>query len=87
MVANPALGRLKRGKLTFSCPRSRLRIWYHETGSAVPSRVSLLILHTQAESSDYGIPSASLDGVHMRGRGGKEKKWTNCVQSDIRALA
>ena len=27
-----------------------VRIWSHETGSAVPSRVSLLILHTQAES-------------------------------------
>ena len=25
------------------CPRSRLRIWPYETGSAVPSRVSLLI--------------------------------------------
>ena len=25
------------------CPRSRLRIWSRETGSAVPSRVSLLI--------------------------------------------
>ena len=27
----------------FLCPRSRLRIWSRETGSAVPSRVSLLI--------------------------------------------
>ena len=35
-VANPARG-------LFPCPRSRLRIWFHETGSAVPSRVSLLI--------------------------------------------
>ena len=31
-------------------PRSRLRIWSRGTDSAVPSRVSLLILHTQAES-------------------------------------
>ena len=30
-------------KLIFPCPRSRLRIWPRETGSAVPSRVSLLI--------------------------------------------
>ena len=37
----------------FSCPRSRLRIWSHETGSAVPSRVSPLILHTLAESGAY----------------------------------
>ena len=28
-------------------------IWSRETGSAVPSRVSLLILHTQAESGAY----------------------------------
>ena len=31
----------------------RLRIWSCETGSAVPSRVSLLILHTPAESGAY----------------------------------
>ena len=29
------------------CLRTRLRIWSRETGSAVPSHVSLLILHTQ----------------------------------------
>ena len=46
-VANPARGQLK---LIFPCPRACLRIWSRETGSAVPSRVSLLILHTQAES-------------------------------------
>ena len=40
-VANPAL--------IFPSPRSRLRIWSRETYSAVPSRVSLLILHTQDE--------------------------------------
>ena len=27
----------------FPCPRSRLRIWSRETGSAVPSRVRLLV--------------------------------------------
>ena len=27
----------------FPCPRACLRIWSHETGSALPSRVSLLI--------------------------------------------
>ena len=42
MVANPVRGQLNR-KNNFSCPRSRLRIWSRETGSAVPSRVSLLI--------------------------------------------
>ena len=34
----------------FPCPRSRLRIWSRETGSAVPPRVSPHIFHTQAES-------------------------------------
>ena len=33
----------KQRKGIFPCPRSRLRIWSCETGSAVPSRVSLLI--------------------------------------------
>ena len=36
--------------MTKPCPRSRLRIWSRETNSVVPSCVSLLILHTQAES-------------------------------------
>ena len=39
-------GSAKQGK----CPRSRLIIWFCETGSAVPSRVSLLIPHAEAES-------------------------------------
>ena len=33
----------EQGKLIFPCPRACLRIWSRETGSAVPSRVSLLI--------------------------------------------
>ena len=37
----------------FPCPRSRLELWFRETDLAVPSRVSLLILHTQAESGAY----------------------------------
>ena len=41
-VANPARGQLNREKI-FPCPRACLRIWSRETGSAVPSRVSLLI--------------------------------------------
>ena len=41
----------EQGKLIIRCPRSRLRIWSRETGSAVPSRVSLLISILQAESS------------------------------------
>ena len=42
-VANPARGQLNRENNLFLCPRSRLRIWSRETGSVVPSRVSLLI--------------------------------------------
>ena len=57
-VANPARGQLNREKIIFPCPRSRLRIWSRETGSAVPSRVSLLILHTQAESGAYSRGSS-----------------------------
>ena len=33
----------------FSCFRSRLRIWSRESVSVIPSRVKLLILHTQDE--------------------------------------
>ena len=43
----------KQGKWNFACPRSRQRVWSRELGLAVPSRVSLLILHTQAESGAY----------------------------------
>ena len=39
--------------MQISCPHSRLIIWPHETGLAVPSGASLLILHTQAESGAY----------------------------------
>ena len=53
-VANTARGQLnRRNGGGGSCPRSRLRIWSRETDLAVPSRVSLLILHVQAESGAY----------------------------------
>ena len=46
-------------------------IWSRETDSAVPSRVSLLILNTQAESDwlvlTQGIPPAFRDGFHLFG--------------------
>ena len=42
----------------FPCPRTRLRIWSREKGSAVPSRVSLLILYTQAGSGAYSRDSS-----------------------------
>ena len=40
-------------KKTTTTTTTCLRIWSRETSSAVPSRVSLLILHTQAESGAY----------------------------------
>ena len=61
-VANPARGQLNRENAFFPVPRSRLRIWSRETGSAIPSRVSLLIsillrLHLVLT---HGIPPAYL---------------------------
>ena len=50
IYSQPCSWSAQQGKLIFPCPRSRRRIWSRETGSAAPSRVSLLILHTQAES-------------------------------------
>ena len=52
-VANLARSQLDGEKIIFPYPRSRLRIWSRETGLAVSSRVSLFILHTQAESGAY----------------------------------
>ena len=42
-VANPARGQLNRENNFPLSPCVRLRIWSREMGSAVPSRVSLLI--------------------------------------------
>ena len=53
--------------MNFPYPRSRLRIWSRETGSAVPSRVSPLTLYAQAESGAYSLaplfPPAFRHGV------------------------
>ena len=62
-VANRTRGQLlswsaEQGEIIFPCPRSRLRIWTRETGSAVPSCVSLVILHTRAESGSYSRNSS-----------------------------
>ena len=32
------------------------------------------------------IMLGNLEGAVRRGRGGKEKEWTDCVQSDIRVF-
>ena len=50
----------------FPCPRSCLRIWSCETGSAVPSRVSLLIsILSLILVLTYKIPPEFRGGVHL----------------------
>ena len=56
-VANPARGQLNRKNEYPLCPRTRLRIWSRQTASVIPSRVSLLILHTLAEPGAYSWDS------------------------------
>ena len=54
--------------------RTRRRLWagtlLRISGGRLPKRIGF----------------GNLEGVVRRGRGGKEKKWTDCVQSDIRAF-
>ena len=58
-VVNPARGQLNREN-EFPRSRSRLRIWYRETGSAVQFCVSLLISILRLNLVlTYGIPSDS----------------------------
>ena len=64
-VANPARGQLDR-EIIFPCPRACLRIWSSETGSAVPSRVSLVISILRLNLVlTYGIPPEFRGGVHL----------------------
>ena len=54
------------GKLIFPCPRACMRIWSREKGSAVPSRVSLLISILRLNLVlTYGIPPEFRGGVHL----------------------
>ena len=65
-VADPSRGQLNREKFIFPCPRSCLRIWSRETGSVIPSRVSLLIsIHRLNLVLTYGIPPKFRGGVHL----------------------
>ena len=66
-AANPARGRLNKGNEYFPvCPRSRLRIWSRETGSAVLSRVSLLISILRLNLVlTYRTPPEFRGGVHL----------------------
>ena len=65
IVANPACGQLNR-ETEFSLSLSRLRVWSRELDSAVPSRVSPLILHTQAKSGAYLPDSTSPSRFPLR---------------------
>ena len=72
-VANPprsssAAWSAEQGKIMFPCPRSRLRIWSRETGSAVPSRASLLISILRLIRNlvlTYEIPPEFPGGVYL----------------------
>ena len=67
-VASPARGQLNRKNEYFAVVRVRscLRIWSRETGSAVPSRVSLLISILRLNLVlTYWIPPEFLGGVHV----------------------
>ena len=65
-VANPARGQLNRENEYSPFPRACLRIWSRETGSAVPSRVSLLISILRLNLVlTYGIPPEFRGGVHI----------------------
>ena len=56
----------EQGKLIFLCPRACLRLWSREMGSAVPSRVSLLISILRLNLVlTYGIPPEFRGGVHL----------------------
>ena len=62
-VANPGRGRLNRENVFFLVS---LRIWSRETGSAVLSRVSLLISILRLNLVlTYGIPLEFRGGVHL----------------------
>ena len=64
-VANPNCGQLNK-KMNISLSRSCLKIWSRETGSAVPSRVSLLISILRLNLVlTYGIPPEFRGGVHL----------------------
>ena len=66
-VASPALGQLNReNEYSPVRVRSRLRIWSRETGSTVPSRVSLFISILRLNLVlTCGISPEFRDGVHL----------------------
>ena len=64
-VANPARGQLNREKVFLPCPRSHLRTWSRDTGSAVPYLVRLLISTLRLNLVlTCGIPPEFRCGLH-----------------------
>ena len=65
-VASPVRGQLNRKNEYFPVRVSCLTIWSRETGSAVPSRVSLLISVPRLNLVlTYGIPPEFRGSVHL----------------------
>ena len=65
-VASPARDQLNRENEYSSSARTCLRIWSRETGSAVPSRASLLMFILRLNLVlTYGIPPEFRGGVHL----------------------
>ena len=65
-VANPARGQLDREEKRNLCSRSCVGIWSLDTGSAVPSRVNLLISILRLNLvRTYGIPPEFRGGVDL----------------------
>ena len=59
------IAKIRINRVRVPCPRSRLRIWSRETGSAVPSRVSPLISILRLNLVlTYGIPAEFRGGFH-----------------------
>ena len=66
MVIKSCSWSAERGTYCFPYPRSRLRIWSRETGSAAPSHVSLLISILRLNLVlTHGILPDFRDGVHL----------------------
>ena len=57
-------GQLNRENVYFHVPVRALRIWSRETGSAVLSRVSLLILHTTQAEKEIGAHDTMRDRLN-----------------------
>ena len=67
MVANPGRGQLEQRKWISPSPRSCLKIWSCETGSAAPSSVSPLILKLCRNDVLCNIPGTLMKFTRLSG--------------------